>query len=91
MAHAQRRIVLWSVLAILLGTVWWWRQQRSVSSSGPLTPEAAEKVARAYLALEAREQAVDASLWAPELDAERHEDVLLRLWDSLNAAPDRVG
>lgn len=62
-----------------------WRGSRSTTSPGTMTPEAAEAVARAYLALEAQEQAVAEARLGPELDAERYEDSLIGLWDSLNA------
>ena len=54
-----------------------------------MTPETAEAVAREYLAIEAREQAMAQTVWGPELDAERHEDEVVRLWDALNASLDR--
>ena len=54
-----------------------------------MTPETAEAVAREYLAIEAREQAMAQTVWGPELDAERHEDEVVRLWDELNASLDR--
>ncbi len=75
-----------AVLAIAAGGIGWWRSVKP-PQRGPLTPRQAEAAARAYLDLEARERAVESSLWAPELDAAFHEDELLRLWDSLNRSP----
>lgn len=55
-------------------------------NSGNLN-QVAETQARAFLNLESREAAADASSWAVELDAERHEDVFLNLWNRLNTSP----
>lgn len=76
-----------AVLAIVAGVTWWWKAVKP-AREGPLTEQRAEAAARAYLDLEARERAVEASLWMPELNAAFHEDELLRWWDSLNRAPD---
>ncbi|MFO1460418.1 MAG: CRTAC1 family protein [Verrucomicrobiota bacterium] len=62
---------------------------RTPKPNGNLTPAEAESAARAYLALEAKEQEMDRTLWAPEIHAERYEDELTRLWDSLNASTNR--
>ncbi|MBL9175070.1 MAG: CRTAC1 family protein [Verrucomicrobiales bacterium] len=67
----------------------WLSSSRSPGTNSRMTPEAAEAAARAYLALEAREQEVDRTLWAPEISAERYEDEINRLWDALNAATHR--
>ncbi len=60
--------------------------QRSGSSSD--VTAAADASLRDYLALEAREKAAEQSAWSTEMEAERHEDELVMLWDSLNAARD---
>ncbi|HAB16920.1 MAG TPA: hypothetical protein DCE44_10770 [Verrucomicrobiales bacterium] len=84
MFSPRRLIGLLALLAVCLGVLLWRNHRRT---SGPARAEAAaEAAARAYLELEAREQSVDASLWLPELEAERHEDAILHLWDTLNAS-----
>ncbi len=90
MNPAVRR--LWvglGILALLAGVAWWTRRGSSLPSvRGPLSPQAAEAAARAYLEIEAREQAAATQVWGPELEAESFEDEILRWWDQLNGAPD---
>jgi enediyne biosynthesis protein E4 len=63
------------------------RQFRSTRGSAVgMSAEAAEVIARRYLAIEEREQAMDRTLWAPEIDAERFENELTRIWDEMNAS-----
>jgi hypothetical protein len=45
-----------------------------------------EADARAFLALERKEQETERTVWAVEMNAQRHEDVFLALWDTLNHA-----
>jgi len=47
---------------------------------------AAEAILRQYLAIEEREQSAAREFWADELEAQRHEDEIIRLWNGLNAA-----
>ncbi|HUS36892.1 MAG TPA: CRTAC1 family protein [Verrucomicrobiae bacterium] len=49
-----------------------------------LIEENAKKILPKYLALERREQQVDATVWAKELTAQRCGEVFLILWDKLN-------
>jgi hypothetical protein len=46
----------------------------------------AERDARAVVALIERENQADRTVWAKAIDAQRHEDVFLRFWDSVNRA-----
>ncbi|MBX3734356.1 MAG: CRTAC1 family protein [Verrucomicrobiae bacterium] len=80
---------LLGALATALALALWMRRSghRTSGALGPRSPaEAAEAIARQYLAIEEREQAVARGLWAPEIEAQRFEDVLHQIWDSLNAA-----
>ena len=52
------------------------------------TTAAVDRSLQEYLALDAREKAAELAAWGTELEAERHEDELVALWDSLNAARD---
>ena len=72
------------LLAGLLG-VFWTRQRPATKLDGKTVSDAE---ARAFLDLEARESEADQTVWAKELDAQRHEDVFLALWDKLNVAPE---
>lgn len=50
----------------------------------PATPsQAAPDPTAAFLALEAREKQFDDSLWQPEIEAQRHGQVIVELWDAL--------
>lgn len=87
----NRRIIGILVAGATLAAVFafWMRTPRSPKATSALTQEAAESVARAYLALEAKEQEFDQTLWAPEIHAEHYEDEITRLWDALNASTNR--
>lgn len=84
---------LLALVAVLIGLAGWAIVRRDrTRSPAPraVTAEVDRKLdeaARAYLALDAREQAADAQSWGGELDAELHEDELNRFWDALNASP----
>src|SRR5262245_12309279 len=86
MFPSRRLTALLVVLAVSVGMLVWRASLRRTIANRPEAQ--AEKAARAYLELEAREQDVAVSLWAPELDAERHEDEILRHWDALNRSAD---
>ena len=69
---------LWTLLALLAAVAaaaLFFRRATPLRQK-PASPAsaAAEEQAKAYLALEGREQAADQTAWAPELDAERHEE-----------------
>lgn len=88
----RRLLVLLGVLALVLALAWrgdFGHRGRSQSSGTAATAKlATEEQIQAYLALAARETAADQSVWTAELNAERHEDVFVRLWDALNSAND---
>ena len=89
MTLSARRWILGSLgLVVLIGFVIWKKSASTPAVGGRLAPQATEAAARAYLELEARERALEAELWGPEVTAALHEDELLRLWDSLKTAPD---
>jgi hypothetical protein len=86
-------------LAGVAGIAWWLRNSRPTSVRPPdgqpvpavanlpgVGPASAEKAARRFLELEAREAEQDRTTWAPELAAELAEDALQRAWDDLNQA-----
>ncbi|MBI2926154.1 MAG: CRTAC1 family protein [Verrucomicrobia bacterium] len=60
-------------------------------SSGPSAQtdlaEVSPAVMRKFLELEAQQNELDATVWAKELLAERHEQVFIRLWDELRTSP----
>src|SRR5687768_17166348 len=95
----QRRfIALVLVLAALLG-IWRWRAHAQRTEPQPAAAALANKTnktnktatdaqVRDFVALEEQEREADRTVWAAELDAQRHEDVFLALWDALNHAPE---
>ena len=90
LASHMRRSRLWrfAALVLLFATlvgVSRWQQRRSKAE--PQRPAGVtEADARAFLALERKEQEAERTVWAGEIDAQRHEDVFLALWDTLNHA-----
>ncbi|MBN9690480.1 MAG: CRTAC1 family protein [Verrucomicrobia bacterium] len=87
MRPISRRLLVGLGILAVVGTLALWRRG-SPDRSAPRSREAAaEQAARDYLQLEARERAAAEQVWAPELEAARHEDELWRWWDLLKAAP----
>jgi hypothetical protein len=88
-AHRNRLTVLMALLAILL-CIWgaWRLTPRTESNRSHRFPRSRvnETEARAFLELEARERQAEQTVWSKEIDAQRHEDVFLKLWDTLNQA-----
>ncbi len=75
----------------MVGGVFWQRQAKDPNRK----PEARIRVqdrnadvTERFQDLEKREAALDRDVWAKEIDAQRHEEVLVRLWDQLRGAPD---
>lgn len=77
-------------LLLLIGVAMW---RRSTGTSPGAVKEAAdrmaEEAARRYLVLEAREQAVESTVWSTEREAARHEDELWRWIDSVQQSTNR--
>lgn len=42
-------------------------------------------ITRRYLEIEAQRKQIDQTVWAKDMQAERHEDVIVHLWDALRA------
>ncbi len=81
---------MWLLLGLLLAvaaTAWWIRQHPPARHPSP--PPAATNLLAALLALEAREAAAAQSVWAPEMQAQRHGRVFDDLWDALHRATNR--
>ena len=77
----------WSIAAFAL---FFMGCRRGSDRSSELANDPATENAKAYLRLEAREQAADRTVWARELEAETFEDSWLHLWDSLNRSTNPV-
>lgn len=87
------RILRLAGLILLLVLVLVVRRWRESSGSGGVAPQlipgdraVPEEQVQALLQLEAAERHLEETLWKPELEAQRHEDVFNQLWDQLNAS-----
>ncbi len=81
-----RRVTLGVALVGLLGA---WLLQRSRSGAGKGAADARpQAVVDGFLRLEAAENEFVQRHWSAELEAERAEDRMFQLWDSLNRDPD---
>ncbi len=102
MTVRQPRIVaLGAILAAAAGLLWL-RLERHASeppAPPPMAPSAAApndsqrispELAAEWAAIEARERGVEATLWAGEMEADRHGRMIERFWDALNASIPRL-
>lgn len=87
----SRRLLLGLLTLLLLVGVASWRRSRATApaASRNAAGQIAEEAARRYLALEAREQAVESGTWSKERQAARHEDELWRWVDAVQQSADR--
>ncbi len=98
MSRALRLPILLVVLAVLLGVAIRWRQRAAGRSSAAVRPSIATEAQQRGLlspatlaqleSLEAQRRHADQTVWAPELDAQRHEAVFIHLWDTLRQSAD---
>lgn len=88
MPTLSRRLLIGLGILALVGTLALWRRGLPDRSAPRSREAAAEQAARNYLQLEARERSAAEQVWAPELEAARHEDELWRWWDLLKTAPE---
>lgn len=90
----KSRLVPAACLLALLGglAAIWLAARRNPPAGAPAAPPDTEAraaaAAEAFLQLEARERQAAAQHWPAELDAERHEDRIVALWDLLNQSAD---
>ncbi|MBX3748168.1 MAG: CRTAC1 family protein [Verrucomicrobiae bacterium] len=76
---------------VLLGLGWWWeRRGGEEGAAGKGLAGPGRSVIEEYLQLEAARRERDATIWAPEVDALRHEEVWMDLWDRLRREADGV-
>jgi hypothetical protein len=86
--RSSRLLVLLALLAVLMAA-WWMRRSFSPLRAGRETGPDSEVVAR-FLALEAREREAEQTIWAKEMLAQECGKVFELLWDSLNAATNKL-
>ncbi|MBI3415602.1 MAG: CRTAC1 family protein [Verrucomicrobia bacterium] len=60
-------------------------------SPAPGVPTMAQTEAQRFLELESKQAQEDQTIWAREMEAQRHEQVFIKLWDQLRASEDFVG
>ena len=90
----RRRISLYAfaALCLLIVAVWIFRHRpipQSVEKLPGNPPATLQQLAAQLTALEAKENEVERTVWAPELVAEQCGVVFDSLWDSLNAATNK--
>lgn len=61
-----------------------WVRPNALETESPADPKTAERLVR----IEAERKKWSTNYWAPELEAQRHEEVFVRFWDSLRRAED---
>src|SRR5262245_53490766 len=88
MSGSVKRLAVLLVLLAALLPVWWMRRH-SFASRSATENLGAELLAR-YQKLEARENEMDRTVWAKEILAENCGRVFESLWDSLNAATNKL-
>lgn len=88
---SRRLTVLLGLLLLTAATAVWWRRGSRVGEPLPAGVGAAEvrRLIAAISAIERREGALDESLWAPDVLAQRCGRIVDDLWDAVNAATDR--
>lgn len=80
-------LLLGLLLAVTAAT--WWLRSRAPASRGA-AETAARSLLEALIALEAREATAAQTIWALELQAQRHGRVFEELWDTLNRATNKL-
>jgi enediyne biosynthesis protein E4 len=78
------------VLLVLASAGLWSYLNRARSSPADAKAVFIEQVAEQVAAIEAAEQAMARTIWAPELLAQQHAKVIEELWDSLNTATNKL-
>jgi len=87
--HSTRLLVLLALLAMVVFLVWWVRRDSTASRLARESNSDPQVVTR-FLALEAREREVEETVWAKEMLAQECARVFESLWDSLNAATNKL-
>ncbi len=83
-----RLFVLLALLALACLAAWYWR--RPHPGLRPGLPPGGEGLMKQLLAIQAREDQVDQTVWAKEWLAERCGHVFERLWDAVNATTNKL-
>lgn len=87
--HRLKRLALLIALAVGLVLIFQAGKIRPIiPSDGPARGSASAAQINAMVELEAKERGFDTTVWTHELEAQRHEDVILDLWNRLNQSAD---
>ena len=89
----SRTLRLTGLIIVMLGLFWLrhWRENRHPDLTLWKTPGdqmVPESDIRGLTELESMERDLEQTLWKPELEAQRHEDVMNEFWDRLNSGRD---
>jgi hypothetical protein len=91
MSHRSiRLLVLLALLAMAVFLAWWVRRDSTASRLARESNNADPKVVARFLALEAREREMEQTVWLKEMLAQECARVFESLWDSLNAATNKL-
>src|SRR2546427_644161 len=90
MKYSAQRLMILLLLLVTLLLVWLVRQQAFGPRSAMDTNSLGDELVARFQALQARENEADRTVWAKELLAEKCGQVFEALWDSLNAATNKL-
>jgi hypothetical protein len=81
---------LLALLALIASLSWWVRRPSTASRLTRETNNGDPQIVARFLALEAREREMEQTVWAKEMLAQECARVFESLWDSLNAATNKL-
>src|SRR3954471_17624356 len=94
MSRAGRIAVCIALVAFFFAGVgaWLWPRPKPLSIDYKMSGNPGPKIVAAKAAaIERRERTIEQTVWAKELDAERHGRVFEDLWDALNSTTNKWG
>jgi hypothetical protein len=90
MRHRFTRLVVLLALLALVAFLSWWVRRASTASRLARETKIDPQIVAGFLALEAREREMEQTVWAKEMLAQDCTRVFESLWDSLNAATNKL-
>jgi len=84
------RLVVLLALLMIVSLSWWVRRSSSSTRPAREANQADAQIVAQFLALEAREREVERTVWAKEMLAQECARVFESLWDSINAATNKL-
>jgi hypothetical protein len=90
MSRRSARLPVLLALLVVVALAGWWMRRSSTGSRLVKETDADPKIVAGFLALEAREREMEQTVWAKEMLAQECGRVFESLWDSLNAATNKL-